>query len=83
MSFFDDVKYRSVAGKALGYSAIIFGGECVFIEGIKRVVTVSGERMEFSLGKKLITVLGEGLTLEELETETAIVRGRVRSVGEE
>ena len=82
MSFFDDIKYRSTAGKALIYSAVIFGGESVFIEGITRVVTVSGSKMEFSAGKKLITVLGENLEIDELETETVIVKGRIRGVGE-
>ncbi len=83
MSFFDDIKYRSVAGKAVGYSAVIFGGESVFIEGITRVITVGKNRMEFSSGKKLITVTGEDLTLDELETETVIVKGKIRGVGEE
>lgn len=82
MSFYDEIKYRSVAGKALKYSIVLMGGEAAYIEGIKRMIDISPQKIEIAAGKTLIIIEGEGLALEELETETAIVKGKIVSVRE-
>ena len=79
MSFFDEIKYRSLAGRVIKYSVIVFGGEAVYVEGITRVVSVSSDKIELNAGKTLLTVEGENMTVEELEKETVIIKGRIKS----
>ena len=83
MSFFDDIKYGSVAGRALGYSVVLMGGEAVYVEGIKRLASVSPTKMEMTAGKRLIIVEGEDMVIDELERETVIIKGRIKAVREE
>ncbi len=83
MSFYDEIKYRSIAGKAVKYGVVLFGGEAAFIEGIKRIIRIDPNKVEIAAGKSLIIIEGEGLTVGDIETETAIVRGKITSVREE
>ncbi|MBQ7227495.1 MAG: YabP/YqfC family sporulation protein [Clostridia bacterium] len=77
MSFFDEISYRTLLGRAVGYSAVLMGGEAVYVEGISRIVSVSGEKIEVSARKKLLVVEGEDLSLEEVEKESVIIKGRI------
>ena len=77
MSFFDEISYRTLLGRAVGYRAVLMGGEAVYVEGISRIVSVSGEKIEVSARKKLLVVEGEDLSLEELEKESVIIKGRI------
>lgn len=83
MSFYDEIKYRSVAGKALKYGVVLMGGEAAFVEGIKRIISIAPTKLEIAAGKSLIIIEGEGMTVDELEKETVIVRGKIKSVREE
>lgn len=83
MSFFDEIKYGTTAGRALGYSVVLMGGEAVYVEGIRRIASVSPAKMEMTAGKSLIVIEGEDMVIDELERETVIIKGRIRSVREE
>ncbi len=83
MSFYDEIKYRSIAGKSVKYGVVLFGGEAAFIEGVKRIISISQTKVEIAAGKTLIIIEGEEMTVDDIETETAIVRGKIKSVREE
>ena len=83
MIFYDDITYRSALGRALGYCVVLMGGEAVYVEGITRYSVITPERIEMIAGRKLIVVEGSDMRVEELERETVIVKGRIRSVREE
>ncbi len=82
MSFFDDISYRTLLGRAVGYSVVLFGGEAAYAEGIRRIVGVGPDKIEMAVGKKLLVIEGGGLTIDELEGGSVIVKGRITGVYE-
>ena len=43
MSFFDDIKMKSIFGRSCKHTTINFGGEAVYIEGVKKIITLDKE----------------------------------------
>ncbi len=82
MSFFDDISYKTVLGRAVKYSAVLMGGEAAYIEGISRIISVAQDKIEIAAGKTLIEITGENLVIDELERESVIVKGRILGVRE-
>ena len=72
MSFYDEIKYRSIAGKAVKYGVVLFGGEAAFIEGIKRIIRIDPNKVEIAAGKSLIIIEGEGLTVGDIEINSGL-----------
>ena len=85
MSFFEEI--GSLLGLdwariACGYSVVNYNGEAVYLEGIKKVVTVSGAEMVFDTGKGRVKISGGDLAVFLLEEKTAVVKGRIAAVSE-
>lgn len=82
MSFFDDIKYRTCFGKSLSYSLIDFGGEAIYIEGIKKLVSVSESKIVLLLRKKQIVIEGKKLVINDYESDCIVINGAVESIRE-
>ncbi len=83
MSFFKEVADR-LGGESVGsYTVINYGGEAVYMEGVKRIISIAPENMRFACGGIKLTLSGEDLKVSELGGGCVTVTGRVRSVSEE
>ncbi|MCI9031517.1 MAG: hypothetical protein HFK09_03225 [Clostridia bacterium] len=83
MSFFKEVAER-LGGESIGsYTVINYGGEAVYIEGVKRIVSIDSENMRFACGGIKLALDGENLKVSELGGGCVTVTGKVRSVYEE
>ena len=83
MSFFGEI--ASVLGfdearLALGYSYVVYNGEAVYVEGIKKVLRLDESEIAFLVNKGVLYVGGEGLTVSDLSGATALVRGSIEAV---
>jgi len=64
---------------ASGYSLVNYNGEAVYIEGIKRVVSISDTEIIVDTPKCRVKVVGYGLSIFSLEEKTMIAKGRIVS----
>ena len=85
MSFFEEI--GSLLGLdwariARGYSLVNYNGEAVYLEGIKKIASLSDAEMIFDTGKGRVRITGEGLTVFSLEEKTVIIKGRILVVSE-
>lgn len=82
MSFYNEI--ASALGDNIraagGYNIINFNGESVYIEGIRRIVSIDAECIVMTLSRDVLTVEGENLDIFELEKETVIVKGGIKAV---
>lgn len=77
MSFLREIAEKAGERARGGYAVFNFNGECVYLEGVERLVTLSGEKIEFSAFGKLICVEGENLEIAEMERGCAMISGRI------
>ncbi|MCL2798649.1 MAG: YabP/YqfC family sporulation protein [Firmicutes bacterium] len=85
MSFFEEIGNLlglDWARIAVGYSVVNYNGEAVYIEGIKKVVSLSDTETVFDAGKGRVRITGEGLSVFALEEKTAVIKGRITAVSE-
>ena len=85
MSFFEEI--GSLLGLdwarlAQGYSAVNYNGEAVYLEGIKKVVSLSDTEIIFCAGKGRVKITGENLGVFSLEEKTAVIKGTILSISE-
>ncbi len=83
MSFFKEVAATlglDASSIANGYQIIDYNGNAVYCEGFKRVLSVGENEVALGLKGKRIVVSGEGLSIKELENNTVIIVGKIRSV---
>jgi len=66
---------------AAGYSLVNYNGEAVYIEGIKKVITVTDTCIVVDTPKRRVRVAGEGLAIFSLEEKTMIVKGKINEAG--
>lgn len=81
MSFFKeaaDALGLDLTKIALGYEVINFGGEAIFVEGFKRLVSTTDCEIVLELKKSRIRIAGESLFIFSLEESTIIIKGKVR-----
>ncbi len=86
MSFFKEIAdslTTAVGAVSGGYNYIGYGGRAIYIEGVKRVLSIAPESMTFDCGKVRLNVSGAELTVSELEDGCVTVTGKVSSVAEE
>ena len=86
MSFFKEVFAAmglDSAPVANGYQIINYNGKAVYCEGFKRILSIGGEEVILGLKAKRIVVSGSNLTIKELENNTVIICGEIKSVTEE
>ncbi len=86
MSFFSEAASMlglDAAKISAGYQFINYNGEAVYIEGFKRVVSISDAEMIFELKGGRIVLKGEGLYVFLLESTTVIIKGKIVSCSSE
>jgi len=66
---------------ANGYSLVNYNGEAVYIEGIKKIVTINDSEIIVDTPKARVKVVGEGLEIFSLEEKTIIVKGKIIEAG--
>ncbi len=65
---------------ALGYSAILFNGEAVYIEGIGALLSLSDTELAFKLKRGVLYVRGAALRVAELRQNSVLVRGTIETL---
>lgn len=82
MSFFKEVADAlNATGKSGdGYNIINYGGEAIYIEGIRRILSIDPVNMRFDCKKKIIVLSGENLRVSQMEDGCVVVVGKVVSV---
>lgn len=63
------------------YRIINIGGNFLYIEGIKSVVSFGEDEMLFDIKKKGLKVQGSALKIKYLDKTTVVIEGNVISVG--
>lgn len=82
MSMVEEIAKQSGLLRVLGYTVVNYGGEAVYVEGVNKLIFVSGESVKISVGKKQIEVTGEGLVIDSMETGALVIKGRVAAIAE-
>ena len=67
-------------GSSYNYRIINLGGNSLYVEGIKSVVSFGQTEMQFQLKKKLLLVAGEELKVKYLDKSTCVLEGYFYSV---
>lgn len=82
MSFFKEVAdvLNSSGRTGDGYNIIDYGGEAIYIEGIRRILSIEPQLMRFDCKKKVIVLCGEKLAVHEMEDGCAVIVGKIVSV---
>ncbi len=85
MSFYQEIgnilglDWARIAG---GYSLVNYNGEAVYLEGIKKVITVSDTEIVVDTGKPRVRIAGENLAVYSLEEKTMVVKGCIKCAEE-
>lgn len=62
------------------YRIINIGGKNLYIEGIKNIINLSKNSMEFQLKKRTILIKGSNLIIKYLDNSTAHIFGEINEV---
>ena len=73
-------KLMGEVGSSASFRIVNLGGNSVYIEGIKAVVSLGETEMQFQLKKGLIVIGGNSLKVKYLDTSTCVVNGEIRVV---
>ena len=81
MSLMSEIeKLMGDVGTSANFRVINLGGNSLYIEGIKSVVSFGETEMKFQLKKKLLVVCGNGLKVKYLDTSTCVITGEIVKV---
>lgn len=81
MSMMQEIeKLMGSVGTSASYRIINLGGNSLYVEGIKNVVTLSEVEMQFQLKKCLLIVGGANLKVKYLDTSTCVISGEIFKV---
>lgn len=82
MSFFSQIAFElGLSQPATGYQIVDYNGEAIYIEGVRRILNLTGASIRFETKRALIEFTGEGLTLDRADEGSAVVRGKVTGIG--
>lgn len=73
-------KLMESAGASSIYRIINLGGNSLYIEGIKSVLGLDENEMQFQFKKQIVTIGGIGLKVKYLDKSTCIITGQIQSV---
>lgn len=83
MSMLDEIdKFMTKTDTSINFRIINLGGKCLYIEGIKSVISFGTEEMNFQMKKCMLVVIGEELKIKYLDKNTCVIEGKIVSVGE-
>lgn len=81
MSMMDEIeKLMGDVGTSANFRIINLGGNSLYVEGIKSVVSFGETEMRFQLKKCLLIVAGENLKVKYLDKTTCVLSGIIRVV---
>ena len=81
MSLMSEIeKLMGEVGTSANFRVINLGGNSVYIEGIKSVISFGETEMQFQLKKCLLKVVGESLKVKYLDKSTCVLEGIIRVV---
>ena len=81
MSLMEEVERFMLHNMAsINYRLVNLGGKMLYVEGIKSVVSLGSDEMQFQLKKGLLKVLGEGLSINYLDKTTCTIQGDITSM---
>lgn len=83
MSFFGEMARAlgyDEARLALGYNYIVYNGEAVYVEGVKRILRIDAEEVAFSVKSGVLYVSGNSLAVSEICGGSVTVRGEILAV---
>ena len=75
-------KFMIQTDTSINFRTINLGGRCLYIEGIKSVISFGTEEMDFQMKKFMLIVKGENLKIKYLDKDTCVIEGKIISVGE-
>ena len=73
-------KLMGEVGTSANFRTINLGGNSLYIEGIKSVVSFDEKEMRFQLKMKLLVVSGENLKVSYLDKTTCVIKGLINRV---
>lgn len=82
MSFIDEI-YSLIGGEnnfLPAFKATIFGGEFVYFESVKKILSFSSTSILFATNKKIIEILGENLRIKKYCFGDMIICGKISSM---
>lgn len=81
MSMMQEIeKLMGDVGLNSNFRIINFGGNALYVEGVKAVVCVGEREMRFQLKKQLLIVTGEELKVKYLDKTTCVLAGLIMAV---
>lgn len=81
MSMLEEIeKMMNSVDTSFDYRIVNLGGNSLYIEGIKSVVSFSEIDMRFQLKKCLLVVTGDNLKIKYLDKTTCIICGKIKVV---
>ena len=67
-------------GTSTDYRVVNLGGVSLYVEGIKSVIELSNEQVQFQMKKQILCVAGIDLTVKYLDTTTCVLNGKILRV---
>ena len=81
MSLMSEIeKLMGEVGTSANFRVINLGGQTVYVEGIKSVVSLGENEMQFQLKKSLLVISGNTLKVKYLDSFTCVITGEIRVV---
>ena len=70
------------AGTSASYRVVNLGGNSVYVEGLKGVISFGEEEMRFQMKKQVLCVKGSHLKIKYLDKTTCVICGSIKAVEE-
>lgn len=62
---------------AMGYQLVNYNGEAVYIEGVKRILSIDDTLVALHVGKKLLHIVGENLEIHDVSGAAIMIKGTI------
>lgn len=81
MSLISEIeKLMNTAESSINFRIINLGGNKVYVEGIKSVISLGKTELIFQLKKLILTISGTNLNVQYLDKSTCVITGQITSV---
>ena len=81
MSLMSEIeKFMTNNMSSISYRLVNLGGNMLYIEGIRSVVSFGVDEMQFQLKKGLLKIMGSDLTVRYLDKTTCTIHGNIVSM---
>lgn len=73
-------KLMNSVDSSINFRIVNLGGNKLYVEGIKSVISLGETELIFQLKNLLLTILGTNLNVEYLDKTTCVITGLITSV---